>query len=757
MSRKKFIFLVNLFLILIISLTSGYYNSESSENEKNSLIDVKSYPECKKNYDFAKKKKYGCDISDYYRYLEDRDGSDSIRFIGKLNDMFGKFMDRSEFITPVRNILLSYNQYRTRELLLQVGEYQYFYGYNNKNYKSILKRRNITDKIERDFINLDNRDSSNETEIKSFAFSITKKLMGYEISEQPGFSKIKFKYENGTDLKDELHLNGITEYAFVLKDTGFIYSKYPFKKASNGTTYLDVSSQSLYFHKFGTTFYADIEIYRNDNLKKGDVTAKVSDDGNYLFVKLHDTQNDTSAYYFYNLTNVRDFKSKIVLNRLIGNFDAYYELYSTADDKAIVWTDKYNGSGRIVKVKIPSVNESLQDPQVFIKEEEDLYIQSIIPVGKEYLVLICNKNSEYFLKIYNKYNQKFIETAYVRPGIIEDGQGDTSNYNFFFSFKNIYTPKSIYDIDLKQIKNDTVHLVVVVGCLFAPQFEKLDTSNFVIKKEYYKSKDGKKIPMIMFHNGNLKKNKKNPVIVEAYGDFTAAWHPQNSLAKMFFVKEFGGIWCIPGIRGIEGLGEKWTSDGRKLKRKKSFEDFIYGIKFLINNGYTKSSKIAIYGEGEGGLLTTVVSQQEPKLIGAVVAKSPLLDTIRYDKLTHNEYLLEKLYGDLDKSKYYKYLYSFSPYHQMDKSYTFKKQWPSTLIFHPLYDSVYGVQHTTKYLAKLYNLIKKNKKLRQANPIIASIMKHGGSLDKDRTGDIQMDELYRMLLFLQQVLDLKFEK
>ncbi|CEF59954.1 Prolyl endopeptidase [Strongyloides ratti] len=667
-------------------------------------------------------------------------------------------MNKSEFITPVKNILSSYNKYKKQELFNQFGEYQYYYAYH-KNLRTIIKRKRISDTNEEEFINVHNYPRLDETEIKSFAISYTKKLMAYQVILESGHWRVRFKYVNGTEIYDEFDFDVSSDYAFVLNDTGFIYSNNSYNNTINGIKYYDTSSQSLYFHKFGTHERNDIEIFRNNISEDSDVTAKVSDDGNYLFVTLYNALNSTSALYFYNLKNVHDFKSKIELNHLIGNFDANYELYSSVGDMAIIYTNKFSYSGRIVLVKIQNSHQNVDNAEIFMKEEKDLYIKNFFSVGQEFLVLLCIKNSQSFFKLYNKNSQKWMKDIYVGEGFIEHAQGDTSHYNLHFLFNNIYTPTSIYKINFESAKKQRVN-ELKPEIVIKSNFENLDTSDFVIKKEYYKTKGCKSIPMIMFHSKNLKQNKKNPVIVEAYGDLSASWHPLTSLVKMFFVKEFGGIWCIPGIRGIEGLGKKWTLDGKKLKRKNSIDDFIYAIKHLTKQKYTTSSKIAIYGEGEGGLLTTVVSQREPKLIGAVVAKSPLLDTIRYDKLTEVDYIKEDGYGDLEESKYYKNLYSFSPYHQMDKSYTFKKQWPSTLIIHHLHDFTYFVPNTTKYLAKFYELIKKNKKLRYANPMIAYIMNRDNIFDiegKTDYFDSEIDEFYRMLLFIQQVLDLKFEK
>ncbi|CEG06156.1 Prolyl endopeptidase [Strongyloides ratti] len=423
------------------------------------------------------------------------------------------------------------------------------------------------------------------------------------------------------------------------------------------------------------------------------MTAKLSDAGNLLLIKIQMNLNDTTAYYFSDLTNVRDITHDIIPNHLIGRFDANYEFCFTIGDFAVFFVKKFGMKSSVVVTRIQSSENTVDTAELILEEEEGLQIKNVYSVGKDFFVIIVVKNLHNYLKLYNKKALTLVKDIYVGPGVIKQAQS------------HIIMLNAIYRYNFENVLNKGVN-EIIKETLFKTEFYELSIFDYIIEIEYYKSKDGKKIPMIMFHKKDLKKNQQNPVIVEAYGDLSAAWHLQKSLAKIFFANEFGGIWCIPGIRGIEGLGKKWTSDGKELKRKKSFDDFIYAIKHLIKKKYTKSSKITIYGQGEGGLLTTVVSQREPKLIGAVVAKSPVLDTIRYDELTKYDFAFFDGYGNLNKKKVFVNLYSFSPYHQMDKYKTFKKEWPSTLIIHSFTEKNYLVAHTTKYLAKLYPLLKK---------------------------------------------------
>ncbi|CEF59946.2 Prolyl endopeptidase [Strongyloides ratti] len=261
MSRKKFIYLVNLFLILTINLISGYYNFGSNQNSKNSYINVNYYPECKKNFTYTNRQKNKCDISDLYRYLEDSDRPESNRFISGLNNMYFNFMNRSEFIKPIRNILDSYKVYNKHEFIYQFGIERYYFDFDDYNYRSIIRREVNGLPDSEVFIDLNNYNKNGEFYIEDFEISHSLKIMAYKINLDTGFWKIKFKYMNGKDLKDELSINSKTDHAFVLNDAGFIYSNYPTKLASNGEKEVNFSSQILFYHKFGTSQSVDKQIF----------------------------------------------------------------------------------------------------------------------------------------------------------------------------------------------------------------------------------------------------------------------------------------------------------------------------------------------------------------------------------------------------------------------------------------------------------------------------------------------------------------
>jgi len=122
----------------------------------------------------------------------------------------------------------------------------------------------------------------------------------------------------------------------------------------------------------------------------------------------------------------------------------------------------------------------------------------------------------------------------------------------------------------------------------------------------------------------------------------------------------GGILAQPNIRGGGEFGEAWHQAGMMEKKQNVFDDFIAAGEWLIANHYTNSSKLAIEGGSNGGLLVGASLTQRPDLFRAVVCEYPLLDMLRFQKFMKGSFWVPE-YGSADDPEQFKYLLKYSPY------------------------------------------------------------------------------------------------
>ncbi len=177
----------------------------------------------------------------------------------------------------------------------------------------------------------------------------------------------------------------------------------------------------------------------------------------------------------------------------------------------------------------------------------------------------------------------------------------------------------------------------------------------------YTSKDGTTVRMFVIAP-TAAPDKPRPTILYGYGGFGIPLSPGYSAAILAWV-EAGGVWAIANLRGGGEEGEDWHRDGMLGKKQNVFDDFHAAAEYLIDQGWTTSEQLGIYGGSNGGLLVGAAMTQRPDLYNAVVCVAPLLDMIRY---TTSElgptWTVE--YGDPEDPEQFGWLIDYSPYHRV---------------------------------------------------------------------------------------------
>jgi prolyl oligopeptidase len=131
------------------------------------------------------------------------------------------------------------------------------------------------------------------------------------------------------------------------------------------------------------------------------------------------------------------------------------------------------------------------------------------------------------------------------------------------------------------------------------------------------------------------------------------------------------------------------------KKQTVFDDFTSAAEWLTANGYTNSRKLAIEGGSNGGLLVGAALTQHPDLYQAVVCEYPLLDMLRYHKFLVGSFWVPE-YGSAEDPAQFKYLYSYSPYHNVKQG----VKYPAVLFVTGDGDTRVAPLHARKMAARL---------------------------------------------------------
>lgn len=209
------------------------------------------------------------------------------------------------------------------------------------------------------------------------------------------------------------------------------------------------------------------------------------------------------------------------------------------------------------------------------------------------------------------------------------------------------------------------------------------------------SKDGTKIPYFITHRADMPRNGNTPTLMTAYGGFQVPMTPFYSGVTGKLWLERGGAFVLANIRGGGEFGPAWHEAGLKTRRQVIYDDFAAVAEDLIARKVTRPQKLGIYGGSNGGLLMGVELTQRPDLFGAVTIQIPLLDMLRYEKLSAGASWVGE-YGSMANPDEKAFWLKTSPYSNLRPG----ASYPETFIWTTTKDDRVGPVQARKFAARM---------------------------------------------------------
>ena len=180
----------------------------------------------------------------------------------------------------------------------------------------------------------------------------------------------------------------------------------------------------------------------------------------------------------------------------------------------------------------------------------------------------------------------------------------------------------------------------------------------------YRSKDGTEVRMVIIAPAGDARapSAARSCILYGYGGFDISQTPGYSANILAWV-EAGGVYAVAGLRGGSEEGEEWHRAGMLDRKQNVFDDFHAAAEYLIAEGITSRSRLAVWGGSNGGLLVGAAVTQRPELFAAAVCSAPLLDMVRYERFKIGE-TWNVEYGSAAKPEELGWLLGYSPYHHV---------------------------------------------------------------------------------------------
>ncbi len=257
-----------------------------------------------------------------------------------------------------------------------------------------------------------------------------------------------------------------------------------------------------------------------------------------------------------------------------------------------------------------------------------------------------------------------------------------------FRYTSLVTPNSIFDYHMDTRARELKKQQEVLGGY--------DPSQYESERLYAEAPDGAKVPISLVYRKGLVRDGRAPLLLYGYGAYGISMDPAFSSDRLSLLDR-GFVYAMAHIRGGADLGKPWHEDGRMLKKKNTFTDFIACAEYLIANRYTSPDRLAIEGRSAGGLLMGAVVNMRPDLFAVVIAGVPFVDALNTMldpslPLTVGEY---EEWGNPAEKPFYDYIKSYSPYENVDG-----QRYPRMLITAGLNDPRVSYWEPAKWVAKL---------------------------------------------------------
>ncbi|MEO7175218.1 MAG: S9 family peptidase [Saprospiraceae bacterium] len=367
--------------------------------------------------------------------------------------------------------------------------------------------------------------------------------------------------------------------------------------------------------------------------------------------------------------------------------EVLYDVY-TLNDKFLIRTNKDKAKNFKV-MECPLDKTDSKSWKDMIPHRRDVLVQGIEEF-KEFIVINERKAGLVKLRVRHLKDKvehyiEFGETAYTANF---GGNPEYSSNTLRYSYTSMVTPGSVFDYNMVKKTKQLMKQQEVLGGY--------DAKEYTTERLLATAKDGTKVPISIVYKKGYIKNGKAPLLLYAYGSYGASMDAGFNSTRLSLLNR-GFAFAIAHIRGGQEMGRQWYEDGKLMKKKNTFTDFIDCGEFLIGKKYTSKEHIYAMGGSAGGLLMGAVVNMAPELWHGVIAQVPFVDVVNtmLDEsipLTTNEF---DEWGNPKEKAAYDYMKSYSPYENVEK-----KAYPNILVTTGLHDSQVQYFEPAKWVAKL---------------------------------------------------------
>ncbi|WP_055442474.1 prolyl oligopeptidase family serine peptidase [Lacinutrix himadriensis] len=461
------------------------------------------------------------------------------------------------------------------------------------------------------------------------------------------------------------------------------------------------SGDSFYYNRLNSADVTDVNRQKNTKVFAHVIGTDQSSDMEYFSSKTNpELQMDEMEFPIVYYDKVANLEVALVVSvdkrlKLYAKDSNNWKTIAAQKDEVInVETDKNNVYYLTFKdapnyriTKAPITNPSFSNSETVVNESENEIITEF-KATKDGLYYVTIKNGVE-AKVYYLANNKKEAQELKLP--FTAGQAFLTNKNGDFS--DIWVTIAGWTSPYKRLKYNPKTNSFIHEPLSAPvAYPELD--NLIAKEVMVKSHDGVMVPVSIVHNKDLKMDGNNPTVIYGYGSYGNSINPFFSPITLAFTL-YNGVLVIPHVRGGGELGDGWHKAGQKLNKPNTWKDAIATAEYLIDEKYTNSNKLSIFGGSAGGIFVGRSITERPDLFTAAAPMVGAMNTVRMEE-TPNGPVNAPEFGTVKDPLEFKGLLEMDSYHHVKDN----TAYPATLITAGINDPRVIAWQPAKFAARI---------------------------------------------------------
>ena len=468
---------------------------------------------------------------------------------------------------------------------------------------------------------------------------------------------------------------------------GFYYTRLPSDEAIKAAKIkvADIPGHAaVYFHRLGQEPAKDKLVHPHTGDPKAFISASLGRAGRYLLINISHGWASTDVYF----RDLREGKRAGFRPLVVGQPNIYW-VYPHKGRFYVLTND---GAPRYRIFKVNPRRPARASWRVVVAQHPEDVLDDFAVRGGQ-LALRYMHRATVRLELVTLAGKRRRVIPMPALGTASGLVGNPEDDAAYWSYSSYLSPTKVYRTSIKRGSSEVYSRVKL----------RVDASPFVVEQVRYASpRDRTQVSMFVLRRKDLPRDGSTPFLLAGYGGFNISVTPTFRPKYLVWLEQGGGV-ALPNLRGGGEYGEQWHKAGMLGNKQNVFDDFIGAAQYLIKQGYTSSSKLAVAGGSNGGLLVGAAMVQRPDLFAAVVCRVPLLDMVRYHLFGSGKTWMSE-YGNPAKPHDFKFLHAYSPYHQLRQ----KVAYPALLMMSADSDDRVDPFHARKFTAAVLSATTSNR-------------------------------------------------